>query len=219
MNIFDLIFVILFAWAGYKGFSKGFVKSLATLAALVLGVWGAIRFSAFTSVILIDRFDAQSEYLPLIAFAVTFLVIVIGIHLLATLLDKLLAAVALGIVNRIAGIVFNLFKMAFFISIILVILNKLHEKYGFLPEQKTEESVLYEPLSSLAPVIFPYLHFEQIREQFFRFQFEMVPEDEEGDDQEYEGLDEVDEEEKNKRPGFWNRRKEKKDALKDYKEI
>lgn len=183
MNIFDLIFVVLFAWAGYKGFSRGFVKSLATLAALVLGVWGAIRFSAYTSYLLIERFDLQSAYLPLIAFACTFIAIVLGVHLLATLLDKLLSAVALGIINRIAGVIFNLFKVAFLISVLLVIINNLHARYYFLPEEKTEESVLYEPLSSLAPLIFPYLHFDTIRGHFFDLEWERKFKEEEQEEQ------------------------------------
>ena len=47
--ILDIIFLILFGWAAYNGFKKGFILQVASLAALFLGIYGAIKFSGIIS--------------------------------------------------------------------------------------------------------------------------------------------------------------------------
>ncbi|PLX20395.1 MAG: colicin V production protein [Marinilabiliales bacterium] len=165
MNTVDLVFAILLLWAAYRGFSKGFIVQLATLAALLLGILGAVMFSDFTSSLIIKKFEVSGQYLPIISFAVTFIAIVIAVHILAKALNKLIDAIALGIVNRLLGVLFSVLKVAFIVSIILVLINKADNKYNFIPDETKENSILYKPLSNFAPMIFPYLNFEKIKEK------------------------------------------------------
>lgn len=165
INYFDFIFAIFLAWSAYRGITKGFVIMAASLIALLLGVWGAIRFSHLTAALLISYFGLQTAHLPLIAFAITFIIIVFLVHLLSRALDKLIKAVALGIFNRLAGLLFGVLKTAFLISIFLVILNGINRRVPFIPEEHKEKSLLYQPLSKLAPAIFPFLNFEGIKDR------------------------------------------------------
>ena len=89
----------------------------------------------------------------------------IAVHLLARAIDKLLKAVALGWLNRLAGMMFGILKTAFIISIILVLVNNINKRVPFIPEEHKEDSLLYEPLSKLAPAVFPFLNFNQIKER------------------------------------------------------
>ena len=166
MNTVDLVFAILLLWAAYRGFTKGFIVQLATFAALLLGILGAVMFSDFTSSLIIKKFDVSGQYLPILSFAVTFIAIVIAVHILAKALNKLIDAIALGIVNRLLGVLFSVLKTAFIVSIILVLVNKIDNKYNFIPKETKEKSLLYKPLSKFAPMIFPYLNFEKIRDSF-----------------------------------------------------
>lgn len=166
MNYIDLILAIFLVWAAYKGFKNGLIIEVASLAALILGIFGAIKFSGLTADFLVEQFDLTTKYLSLIAFAVTFVIIIVLVHLLARILDKLVKAIALGFINRLAGIVFGIAKVAFILSIILVILNTIDRKAHFLPEEKIEGSALYGPISGLAPAIFHDLNFEKILENF-----------------------------------------------------
>ena len=165
INYFDFIITIFLLWSAYRGITKGFLIMAASLAALVLGVWGAIRFSHLTAALMISFFSMETKYLALISFALTFVIIVILVHLLSRALDKLVKAVALGLVNRLAGLLFGLLKTAFLISIFLVILNGIDNRVPFIPEEHKENSLLYQPLSRLAPAIFPFLNFEEIRDR------------------------------------------------------
>jgi membrane protein required for colicin V production len=166
MNYLDLILAIPLIWAIYKGFTKGLIFSVASLLALILGIFGAIHFSGITSVFIESWFHPEERYLKLISFSLTFIIIVIGVHLLAYFIDKVIKAVALGIINRLAGLIFNLIKMAFILSVLLSLINYINHFSSFIPEKDIEESVLYKPVSSFAPAIFPYFKFEDLKEKY-----------------------------------------------------
>lgn len=157
MNTIDLVLGIFLLWGIIQGFRNGLIIEAASLAALILGIWGAMHFSDVTAVFLVEQFSLHTRHLFVIAFAVTFIAIVILVHFLARALDKLVRAVALGWLNRLAGIVFGAVRMAFILSIVLVILNTIDRKKPFLPQDQVRDSFLYEPLSSFAPALFPFL--------------------------------------------------------------
>ena len=162
--IFDILFLVVFIYAAYQGFSKGFLIQAATFAALILGIFGAVKFSGFTSNFLMEKTNMEGEYLPIVSFALTFIGIVIVVHLVSRIVEKLVQAVALGFINRLAGAIFNLTKYALIMSGILVILNGINERSGFLPQEEVDSSKLYKPLSGFVPMIFPYLNFESAKE-------------------------------------------------------
>ena len=127
----ESIFVAILLYAAYKGFSKGIVIQAASLVALILGIYCAIKFSGVTATFLIEKLDLQTQYISLIAFAVTFVGIVILVHLVARIIDKFIKAIALGFVNRAFGGFFAVLKTAFIISIVLVIVNNANKKYNY----------------------------------------------------------------------------------------
>ena len=163
MNYFDIIVGGLLILALVKGFKNGLVIELATLAALVLGVLGAIKFSDITEQYLSQHIN--SSHIGLISFFVTFILIVIGVHLIAKLLDKLVSAVALGLINRILGAAFSALKYAFIISVLLAVFNSFDKNFDIVPDKQKESSILYIPMSTLALTIFPYLHFNEIKDR------------------------------------------------------
>lgn len=163
MNYIDIIALGVFAWAAYKGITKGFIVQAASLLALVLGVWGAIRFADITSAFLQTKLHVQTQYLSLISFAVTFIGIVICINLLAYALDKLINAGGLGLANRAAGLLFSLAKTAFILSILLVLINAIDRQISIIPEEHKQKSFFYSPLSKLAPAVFPFLDFDTLQ--------------------------------------------------------
>jgi len=165
LTFFDVLFIILIGWSAFRGFTKGFIVQLASLAALLLGIFGAIKFSGITAGYLDDHLEMAPHYLSLISFAVTFIIIVLLVHLLGKLVEKLVDAVALGVANRLLGIIFAVAKTAFILSIIMIFVNKVDNKYHFIPDDVKENSMLYEPISALAPTIFPYLQFDEIQKQ------------------------------------------------------
>ena len=157
MNYLDIIILVIVAWSIFRGFKNGLFVEIASVLALVLGIWGSIRFSGLTQLKLVEWFDMQGQYLGVIAFIITFILIVVAVHFLANALDKLLKAVALGFVVRLLGMVFAVIKSVLIMSILFVLLNTLDRNSRLISEQNKEESVLYGPVSDFAPMLFPII--------------------------------------------------------------
>lgn len=169
MNWIDAAIVIILILSIVMGFINGFVKEVASLAALILGIWGAIKFSTFTAGKLYDYFDMTGHYVGVIAFLVTFGLIVVIIHFVGILADKIVNAVALGFVNRLLGIAFGLLKSILIMSVFFVILNVIDAKRPFLPKDKIEGSIFFNPISDIVPAIFPILGEGSFNRSFDRF--------------------------------------------------
>lgn len=159
MNYIDIVLVILLVFSAIGGFKNGLIVELASLAALILGIWGAIHFSYVTSDFLIENLNFNSEHLPVISFIVTFIVIVILVHIVANVVDKMVETIMLGFVNKLAGLVFGVLKAALILSIILLVFDKIDKDVKILPESTKSESRMYEPIRNLAPSIFPFIDF------------------------------------------------------------
>ena len=159
MNYIDIILALLLLFSAIGGFKKGLIVELASLAALILGIWGAIEFSYVTSDFLIENFNWETQHMNIISFVVTFVVIVILVHIVGNVVNKLVETVMLGFVNKLAGLVFAVLKSALILSIILVVFDKIDEDIEILSSKAKSESRMYEPIRRFAPTIFPFLDF------------------------------------------------------------
>ena len=169
MNWIDATILIILIISAVNGFINGLVKEAASLAALILGIWGAIKFSFFTAGKLYDYFDMTGRYVGIIAFLITFAIIVVIIHFIGILADKIVNAVSLGFVNRLLGILFGLLKSVLIMSVFFVILNAIDARRPFLPKDRIEESKFYNTISDFAPVIFPIIGEGGFDRSFNRF--------------------------------------------------
>jgi len=164
MNFIDICIAIPLLWSIYKGFTKGFILAIASLIGFWLGIWGSIHFSTYVIPILRNKFEITSSYLPIVAFFVTFLLIILVIYLLARLLQKVVEGMALGIVNKLAGAVFNFLKYVLIISVFISILNGIEQVHPVLPSKLKKESILYNAIGKIAPAIIP--SFKEFKERF-----------------------------------------------------
>ena len=157
MNYIDLVLGIILIVAAIQGFRNGFIVELASLAALILGIWGAIKFSEWTAGFIERTTGFHSEHMSTIAFVVTFIAIVIVVHILGKVLDNAVKAVALGFLNRLAGIIFGVLKAAVILSIFLLLFESIDENVRILPDKQKAESKLYTPMKQLVPTLFPFI--------------------------------------------------------------
>ena len=157
MNYLDIIILAIAGWSLIRGFKKGLFIEIASVAALILGIWGSIRFSGLTQMKLVEWFNLQTQYLGLIAFVITFILIVVAVHFLANALDKVMKAVALGLVVRLLGMVFAVIKSVLIMSILFVLLNSIDRNSRIISNENKEGSTLYGPVSDFAPMLFPII--------------------------------------------------------------
>src|SRR5512146_1560880 len=112
MNYIYLIIITLLVIGVARGFIDGFIKEFASLLALILGIWGAIKFSSLVAAKLYDFFDMNGKYVGIIAFIITFVIIVIIVHFVGMVVDKFVESISLGFFNRLLGLVFGFVKNA-----------------------------------------------------------------------------------------------------------
>jgi len=157
MNYIDIILIILLLLAAIGGYKNGFIAELASLAALVLGVWGAFEFSDITAEFLVDNFNWHWKHLNIVSFIITFIVIVILVHIVGSVVNKIVETALLGFLNRLAGLLFGILKSALILSVILVIFDRIDSDVNILSETRKQESKLYYPIRNFAPSIFPFI--------------------------------------------------------------
>ncbi|MDG2151371.1 MAG: CvpA family protein [Polaribacter sp.] len=155
MNIFDIIITALLLFGFVRGLVKGLFVEVASLAALIGGVYGAIHFSYLISNFLKEYVTWNTEYISLAAFAITFIVIIVVISLLGKALTKIANFASLGIINKILGGVFGVLKIGLILSVVFIFFGKMNDTIPFIEKQTLEESILYSPVKKIAPTIFP----------------------------------------------------------------
>ena len=145
MNYIDIVILLFLLYGAFRGFSKGLIIEVATLAGLILGVFIAIRYSPFTEGILKDFLNITSRYLSYIALAVTFLLVVIAVYLLGKMLTKLVDIISLGLVNKLLGTLLGIAKYFIMVCVLLMIVDALNDKFHFISEE-TGRTVCYSIL-------------------------------------------------------------------------
>ena len=155
MNVFDIVIAALLIFGFVRGVMKGLFVEVASLAALIGGVYGAIHFSYFIGDFLKEAVSWDQEYVSLAAFAGTFITIIVTIALLGKMLTKLADFAALGVINKILGGVFGAIKIGLILSVVFIFFGKMNDTIQFVKKETLDESILYAPVRKIAPTIFP----------------------------------------------------------------
>ena len=155
MGVIDIVLGALILFGLVRGFMKGLFVEVASLLALVAGVYGAMHFSNFAAEFLQTKTEWNEQTINITAFAVTFVVIVLAIAFAGKALTKLANFAALGIINKLLGGLFGALKIALILSIVLNIFDKMNRTIAFVDEDSIDRSMLYTPVKSLVPLIFP----------------------------------------------------------------
>ncbi|TBW27064.1 CvpA family protein [Gramella sp. KN1008] len=164
MNTVDIILSLVLLYGLVRGIFRGLLAELASLVGIVAGIYGAVHFSHFLGSALSAWVDWKPQYINLISFAVTFILIVFLVSLAGKMLTKIAAFAALGVVNKLLGGVFGLLKSAFVASVIIMFFKATNERIEIVEDRTLEESILYEPVEGIAPIILPSI-IKQVKER------------------------------------------------------
>lgn len=168
MNILDIILALPILWLAYKGFSKGLIIEISTLAALILGIYASLHFSYVAADFLRSNFNMTDKYLNIVSFVITFLLVVIAVNLVGRLVSKFLGLIALSFVNRSLGGVFGILKAAVFLSFVLFFVQKFDSSGNLLSAETKQQSMLYPYVEPIAPQLidwFSDIDFDNIKQE------------------------------------------------------
>ena len=156
MSFIDIVFAVLLGFAVYKGLKNGLFVEVASLLALVAGIYLAIKFSSLVGAIFTGFVPSWNpKYIEITAFIITFLLVVIGIHLSAKILTKLADFAFLGWINKLAGVIFSLLKTILALSVVLFIFEKININNMLLSKETQDNSIFYNPIQNISKAIYP----------------------------------------------------------------
>ncbi len=150
MNTLDLILAIPILIGAYGGFKKGFIVGVLSLLALILGVFGGFYFLNWGVSILISDFGLTGKLIPILAFIVIFIGIIIIVNFIGKLLKKFVQMILLGGVDKIAGALMGALMWAFFVSSLLWVAGVFQLSF---PEGWEENSLLLGYINPVAPAL------------------------------------------------------------------
>lgn len=157
---FDIIVLILLGISAVMGIFKGLITMLTSLIAILLGAWLTMKFSYITGGFLQQHFNFNEQYVTVASFVITFLAVVVGVHLLGRTVSSLVKAIALGWADKILGVVFSVLRSAFIISAIVSALSSFGPSSSLFSAEMREESVMYNKIAPIAPFVFDQMNFK-----------------------------------------------------------
>ncbi len=161
MSFLDIVLGILLVWGLYKGLKNGLFLELASLVALVAGIYGAIHFSYIAGDYLWQNMEWNEKYIKVTAFLITFVAIIVLVGLAGKLLTKIADFAMLGILNKIAGGIFGALKVAIILGAMLVFFEKATSSFNFINKDTQNESILYRPVRDIGAFVFSQVFKEE----------------------------------------------------------
>lgn len=122
--LIDVTFAIIMVLAIIKGFSKGLIVGIFSLLAFIIGLAAALKLSALVAQYLENSTGATAMWLPVLSFALVFILVALLVRLGAALIRKTISLAMLGWADRIGGIIFFMIIYTIIFSIFLFFADK-----------------------------------------------------------------------------------------------
>ncbi len=155
MSFLDIFFGVLLVFGLFKGIKNGLFVELASLISLIFGIYLAIKFSYLARIMLSGFVHWNPKTIQITAFIITFLLVVIGISIMAKVLTGIAKFVQLGVINNLGGGFFSLLKTILVISIFLNLFEKINFNNTFTKKETLDKSLFYRPIQKTAGFIYP----------------------------------------------------------------
>ncbi len=151
----DLILAVLLLWSLWRGFRKGFIVKIASVIALIAGVFAGFHGSDGLAQWLHDELDWPENILSLTAFILAFILVVIGVHILAKMIEKIVDISALGLLNKLAGMALGFIQMVCLLSILTFALDAVFGNRAWLPENAVNDAVIFPQVETAIEYVIP----------------------------------------------------------------
>ena len=131
--ILDIILGVILILAIIKGYRQGLIVAFFSFIALIIGLAAALKLSVVVAGYIGKAVNVSDKWLPIVSFAVVFLIVVLLVRLGAKFIQKTVELAMLGWVNRVGGI---LLYAALYILIFSVLLFYADQMNFIKPETK-----------------------------------------------------------------------------------
>lgn len=156
MNWLDIALLCLVGLGLVKGLFDGFIKQAVALVALITGIFFCGKVAVWLREYLIELNWLPKEGITIVSYVLGFLLIIAVFLLAGDLVNRLINATPLGILNHLLGGVFGLLVMTLFLSLLLNFLESVDKGSAIIQNETKIESRFYYPVKEILPAIFPH---------------------------------------------------------------
>ncbi len=147
--LIDIVFVILVVVAIFKGFSRGFIVAVFSLLAFIIGLAAAIKLSAVVASWLGTKVTLSEKWLPVIAFAIVLIVVVLLVRIGAKLIEKTVQLAMLGWLNRLGCIILYVILYIMIYSVVLFYAHNI----GLIKQNSIDASATFSYVQPIGPKV------------------------------------------------------------------
>lgn len=150
MSWLDILILLPLLIGLVRGLMKGLIVEVSSIVAILLGFIGAKYWSAAFASWLMQQFDWSETVCIVVAYALLFAGIALGLNIVARLLSKLFQKIQLGWLNRLLGGIFGTAKWGIVIVALVLCVHNLDKQFQFIQPELREKSVVYTTITPYA---------------------------------------------------------------------
>ncbi len=147
--LIDILYGILMLIAFFKGLRRGLILAIFSLLSFIIGLAAALKLSAVVAGYLGEATNISVRWLPVISFIIVFLAVALIVRWIARLLEAASEALALGLLNRLGGILLYCCLYTFAYSVVLFYTVQLR----FFDPSTLASSITYSFIAPWGPVV------------------------------------------------------------------
>jgi len=147
--LIDVAFLVFLVIGLIKGYRQGILKSIFSVASLVIGVLLALKFSYLASEYIAQHIDVPPKWLPAISFAVVMIGALFLVQLIGKAIESLLKAIQLNFINRFGGMILWGAIKILTLSIMIWLVNQV----GVIKPEWKAASITYPFLETFGPSV------------------------------------------------------------------
>ena len=145
--VLDIIVAVILILAVIKGYRQGLIVALFSVIAFIIGLAAALKLSVVVADYIGQAVKISDKWLPIISFALVFLIVVLLVRLGARFIQKTVEFAMLGWLNRLGGILLYAGLYILIFSFLIFFADQL----GFIKPETKNESVTYAYIQPWGP--------------------------------------------------------------------
>ncbi|MDE3125754.1 MAG: CvpA family protein [Bacteroidota bacterium] len=147
--LIDVVMFILVIVGLLKGLKRGFIVAIFSIVAVIAGLVIAFKTFEWVAVWLQTQTALNSQWMSFVAFALVLLVVMIGIHFIANVLQQAIEMLWMGFLNKLLGIVLYVFLYTSIGAIIIFYAVQVH----VLSNTVIHSSKIYPAIEKYVPML------------------------------------------------------------------
>ena len=145
----DVLFLVFILLAVYKGLRQGFIIAVFSALAFVIGLAAAMKLSAALAVYLKTSMHVSTRWLPVLAFLLVFLAVVLLVRLGAKLIEGAVDLAMMGWLNKLAGVLLYAVVHTIILSVLLFYAVQVH----IVSDKAAAASITYPFIRPWGPAV------------------------------------------------------------------